>query len=122
MAPDEARARLDRARAGIRQALAEWNAVDLARVEHFRELLLKAVDDMRAFESAVVAGDVPPTAELYSTMVAVKGEVVQATRVVDACAAFYRGLAALSGGAPPVYNAGGQIQDELPGLEPEVHA
>jgi hypothetical protein len=119
-------AHLERARAGIRRALAEWNAADLARVEQSRELLTAAVGEMRIFEHAVQSGDVPPTAELYSTILAAKAEVVQATRVVDACVAFHRGLTALSGGAPPVYNAGGQIAGELPGLdaglEPEVHA
>jgi len=122
MAPREANAHLERARSGIRKALAGWNAADLERVEHSRELLTAAVGDMRVFENAVRSGDVPPTAELYSTLLAVKGEVVQATRVVDACVAFHRGLAALTGGAPPVYNADGSIAGELPGLEPEVHA
>jgi hypothetical protein len=122
MASRESHARLEQARAAIRQALAEWNTTDLERVDHSRELLLAAVVEMRAFESAVRAGEIPPSAELYSTILAVKSEVVQATRVVDACVAFHRGLAALSGGAPPVYNAGGQIAEELVGLDPEVHA
>jgi hypothetical protein len=113
---------LDRARSTIRQALAEWNAADLERVDHSRELLVAALGDMRIFENAVRAGEVSPTAELYSTILAVKGEVAQATRVVDACVAFHRGLMALTGGAPPVYNSDGRIADEFSGLEPEVHA
>jgi hypothetical protein len=102
--------------------LAQWDAADLERVESSRGLLAAASRDLRVFESAVRAGDVPPTAELRSTILAVKQEVVQATRVVDACVAFYRGLAARIGGAPPVYNAEGHIADESPGLEPEVLA
>jgi hypothetical protein len=122
MAPDTAIAHLERARAGIRQALAQWDAADLPRVENSRELLVAAASDLRLFESAVRAGDVPHTAELHATILAVKQEVVQATRVVDACVAFHRGLAARTGGAPPVYNAAGHIAEDPAGLEPEVHA
>jgi hypothetical protein len=121
MAAKSANAHLERARSGIRKALAEWNAADLERVEHSRQLLVKALDDMRVFENAVRSGEIPPTADLYSTLLAVKGEVAQATRVVDACVAFHRGLMALSG-APPVYNAEGKIAEEACGLEPELHA
>jgi hypothetical protein len=122
MPPDTAIAHLERARSGIRQALAQWNAADLEQVEESRELLVAAAVDLRVFETAVGAGDVPHTAELYSTILAVKQEVVQATRVVDTCVAFYRGLAARTGDAPPVYNAEGHIEEEPAGLEPEVHA
>jgi hypothetical protein len=122
MSPETARSHLERARSGIRQALAQWNAADLARVDASRELLVAAAGDLRIFESAVRAGDVPPTAELFSAILAVKQEVVQATRVVDACVAFHRGLAARTGGAPPVYNAEGCIADESAEMEPEVHA
>ena len=113
---------LERARAGIRQALSEWNAADLARVEHCCRLLSAAAGDLRIFESAVRAGEVPVTAELRSALLAVKRQVVRATRVVDACVAFHRGLAARTGGAPPVYNAEGCIAEESAGLESEVHA
>ncbi len=122
MIPSEANAHLEQARDRIRQAMTEWNAADLERVDRSRELLMSAVGEMRIFESAVRAGDIPPTAELYSTILAAKAEVAQVTRVVDACVAFHRGLAALAGGAPPVYNADGQIAEEVPGLESEVHA
>jgi hypothetical protein len=122
MAPDTAIAHLERARSGIRQALAQWDAADLRQVENSRELLASAVRGLRVFESAVRSGDVAPTPELCSTILAVKQEVVQATRVVDACVAFHRGLAARIGGAPPVYNAEGSIAEEPAGLEPEVHA
>jgi hypothetical protein len=84
--------------------------------------LTAALGEMRIFESAVRVGDVPPSADLYSTILAAKSEVAQATRVVDACVAFHRGLAAITNGAPPVYNSDGQIAGELPGVEPEVHA
>jgi len=113
---------LERARLEIRQALSGWDAADLPRVENSCQLLSAAAGDLRLFESAVRAGDVPATAELCSTLLAVKKEVIEATRVVDACAAFHRGLAARTGGAPPVYNAEGCIAEEPAGLESEVHA
>jgi hypothetical protein len=122
MTPGQANAHLERARAGIRRALTEWNAADLARVDQSRELLAAAAGEMRIFENAVRSGDVPPTAEVYAAVRAAKVEVGRVTRVVDACVAFHRGLAALSGGAPPVYNADGQIAGEAPRLESEVHA
>jgi hypothetical protein len=117
-----ASAYLDRARSGIREALTGWDAADLARVEKCCQLLSTAVGDLRVFESAVSSGEVSATDELCSTLMAVKGEVAQATRVVDACVAFHRGLAARTGGAPPVYNAEGCIAEESDGLESEVHA
>jgi hypothetical protein len=91
-------------------------------VEKCCRLLSSAVGDLRVFEDAVRSGEIPATAELCSTLLAVKQEVVEATRVVDACVAFHRGLAARTGGAPPVYNAEGCIAEEPAGLESEVHA
>jgi hypothetical protein len=117
-----ATAYLDRARKGIGEALAQWDAADLRKVEHCCRLLSAAARDLRIFESAVQSGDVVATPELCSALLAVKQEVIQATRVVDACVAFHRGLAARTGGAPPVYNAEGCIAVESAGLESEVHA
>lgn len=122
MSPDTATSHLERARRGIRKALAQWNAADLESVEQSRELLVVAAGDLHIFENAVRAGDFPPTPELCTTILAVKQEVIEATRVVDACVAFYRGLAARTGGAPPVYNSEGCIAEESAEMEPEVHA
>jgi hypothetical protein len=122
MQPETASGHLQRARSGIRQALEQWNAADLDQVDSSRELLAGAVADLRFFESAVRAGDVTPSDELRDTLIQVKREVAQATRVVDACVAFHRGLAARLGGATPGYNAEGRMTDEASGLEPEVHA
>lgn len=117
-----ANAFLDNARSGIKEALTTWDAADLARVEKCCLLLSTAIGDLRVFESAVRSGEVPASDELCATLLAVKQEVVQATRVVDACVAFHRGLAARTGGSPPVYNAEGCIAEESDGLESEVHA
>ena len=122
MAPRTAIAHLERARAGIRRALAQWDAAGPAQLENSRQLLAAAAGDLRLFESAVRGGGVPHTPELYSTLLAMKKEVVQARRVVDAGVAFYRGLVARTGGTPPVYNAEGRIASESGEMEPEVLA
>lgn len=122
MDPLTAAEHLQRARSAIQQATAEWNPADLDRVDSSKELLVAAVGDMRIFESAILAGDVAPTAELYSTILATKQEIMHVTRLVDACVAFHRGLAARTGDAPPVYDAEGQIAREPAEVEPEVHA
>jgi hypothetical protein len=122
MTHDAAVARLEHARSGIRQALSQWDAADLDRVEDSRALLVTALADLRFFESAVRSGAVALTDELCTTILAVKQDVAQTTRVVDACVAFYRGLEARTGGAPPVYDAEGRIAGESTEMEPEVHA
>ena len=113
--------RLHRGRAGIRQAMAQWNAADLEAVEESRRLLAAAVEDMRAFESAARNGGVTPTDGLRTTLLAAQREIVQATRVVDACVAFHRGLAARMGAATPGYDAAGHAACETAGLEHDVH-
>jgi hypothetical protein len=113
--------RLHRGRARIRQAMEQWNASDLEAVDDSRQLLALAVDDMREFECAARGGSITATGELHSTLVAVKQEIVQATRVVDACVAFHRGLAARLGDVGPGYDAAGHAAGESPGLEHEVH-
>jgi hypothetical protein len=113
---------LEQARAAIRQAMAQWDATDLELVEGSRELLAAAVRDMRAFESAVREGAVPVSGGLCDTLLTIKQEIVQATRVVDACVAFHRGLAVRIGDAAPGYDAEGRSAGELAGVEPEVHA
>ena len=122
MTPALANDSLDRARKAIREAMAQWDAADLEKVEEYCQLLRAASNDLRTFESAVRSGDVQATPELASEILQVKQEVVQATRVVDACVAFHRGLLARTGDAPPVYNSEGCIAEESAGLESEVHA
>lgn len=113
---------LQRARLEIRQALDGWNAADLDRIDISYQLLVAAAGDLRIFETAVRSGAVAPTPELYANILAVKQDIMQATRLVDACVAFHRGLAARTGAASPVYDAEGRLARETAGVEPEVHA
>ncbi len=102
--------------------LTQWDATDLPKVEKSCRLLSAAAGDLRLFETAMRVGEVPTTAALCAAILEVKKDVMQATRVVDACVAFHRGLATRTGDVPPVYNADGCIADESAGLESEVHA
>ena len=113
---------LQRARRGIRQALVEWDPTDFLQLEKARTLLAVAVGEMRTFENAVRMGEVTASEELYDGILAVKQEIAQATRVVDACVAFHRGLATQAGDGPPGYDAEGNLQFRDPGLEPELLA
>jgi hypothetical protein len=113
---------LQRARTGIRQAMAQWDPTNLARVEESRELLSAAAGDMHLFEGAVRLGKVPATDELRTTLLGVTQEIAHATRVVDACVAFHRGMAARVGGSAPGYDAQGHVAGESSSFEPEVHA
>ena len=122
MTPAPANDSLDRARKAIREATAQWDAADLEKVELYCALLKAAAGDLRSFESAVQSGAIPASPELASDILQVKQEVMQATRIVDACVAFHRGLLARTGDAPPVYNAEGCIAEESAGMESEVHA
>jgi hypothetical protein len=102
--------------------MARWEPSDLERLEESRQLLVQAAGDLRFFESAVGSGSIPHTAQLRDSILAVKQEVAQATRLVDAGVAFYRGLQLRSGGAAPVYDSGGRIATESDEMEPELHA
>jgi hypothetical protein len=84
-------------------------------------MLALAVGDLLKFESAARGGGVPATDELLRTLVAVKSEIVQATRLVDACVAFHRGLAMRMGDAAPGYDAAGHMAGEAAELEHDVH-
>ena len=112
---------LERARAGIRQAVAGWNPVDLPQVADAHQKLEEAAGEMRRFESAVRNGSVPQTAAVWEQVKAAKQEIVRAARIVDACVAFQRGLAARIGGAPPVYDAAGRLAGESGETVAEMH-
>ena len=113
---------LQRARAAIREAMDHWDGTDLVHVESSRLLLVSAVSDMRHFETAVRHGDVFPSEELRASLREVRQDIVAATRLVDACVAFHRGMAARIGTTPVAYNGKGQIDGETNSVEPEVHA
>ena len=122
MPPASAAASLERAHSRIQEALAKWQAADLERVGKSCQLLVEAAADLRVFENAARCGAVTPTPEIYSTILEVKRKVARVTRLVDACVAFHRGLAARTSDTPPVYNAGGYIAEESSCLESEVQA
>lgn len=122
MDPATAQAYLQSARQAIHQALQSWDPTDLDRVGSATELLRAAVSDMRIFEAAVRDGQVPHSQELCTEILSAKTEVSQATRVVDACVAFHRGLAARMGQESSGYNSDGRLNGDGFELDPEVLA
>ena len=105
--------RFHHARACVRQALEQWDPVDLDRLDVCRELLEQAVAGMRAFEDALRGGSVSITSETRSMLLALRQDIRQATRVVDAGAAFHRGMAVRLGNAGPGYDAGGRHRNQI---------
>ncbi|HUI55153.1 MAG TPA: hypothetical protein VLY04_09285 [Bryobacteraceae bacterium] len=98
-----------------------WDPASLDRVEASRVLLERAVAEMRSFECALRHGGVEASAEVRSTLIALKQEILLATRAVDTCMAFYRGLGAILGGVTPGYDAGGRHFAETAHLELGMH-
>jgi DNA-binding GntR family transcriptional regulator len=113
--------RLHHAQACVRQALEQWNPADFARLDECRELLEQAVAGMRDFEGALRGRTVSAASETRSMLLALRQDIRQATRVVDAGAAFHRGLATRLGNASPGYDAGGRPFAETPPMEGELH-
>jgi hypothetical protein len=91
----------------IRQAMDTFNAADLSRVASSQELLERAVNDLKQASGAL--GQNPPRnlKELHPLVAALKKDVNRMSQVVDACAAFQRGLAARLGDPGVAYDASG---------------
>ena len=113
--------RVEQARAGIRRVIQQWNPADLDRADASRLALEQCVSCMSEFSQALQSGSVVVTAELRNTLLALKLEIAQVTRLVDACAAYHRGLAASLGVGNPGYDAAGRISPDLVNLEHEMH-
>jgi hypothetical protein len=99
----------------------QWNPANLDRLDGCRELLEDAVAGMREFGDAVRGGAVRITSETRPMLLALRQDIRQATRVVDAGAAFHRGMAVRLGNASPGYDAGGRPFDETHQMEGELH-
>lgn len=121
MAGASALDQLHRARDCVRQALEQWDPVQLDRMEASRQLLEAAAAAIREVEEGLRGRTVKVTSELRSTLLSLRRDIQQATRVVDACEAFQRGLAARLGVTTTGYNADGGLDTETIRLEPEVH-
>lgn len=100
------------ARTCLRLALERWNPADLAQVAMSRELLEQSVTDMQEVENSIRNGTAEPTEELSSLLQASRLEVNRLTRLVDAGAAFYRGVALRLGQVETGYTPSGQISAE----------
>jgi hypothetical protein len=109
----------------VRRALENWNAGDLECLDRCRGLLEQAAGGMSEFEANLRAGELTPNQDMRAALVLLKQDVRRATRIVDAGAAFHRGLAARLGSVSPGYDAGGRLfsgaSQETRQLEDELH-
>src|ERR1035438_6900156 len=112
--------RLRHAQACVRQAMEQWNPANLDRLDGCRELLEQAVIGMREFEGVLRGGTVPITSQTRPMLLALRQDVHHATRLVDAAAAFHRGMAVRLGNTGPGYDAGGRPFDETHQMEGEL--
>jgi hypothetical protein len=112
---------LDQARILVQQAIKQWNPADLDRLDACRVLLEQAVASISDFETGIRQGIVTPSPDTRPTLLILKRDICRVARMVDAGAAFYRGLAARLGNATPGYDAGGRLFSEAPAMEHELH-
>jgi hypothetical protein len=108
---------IERARAGIRDALALWDATDLSKICQCRTALESAVGALHQFQ----AGPGIPV-DARRRLAALQNEAGVLNRLVDSSLAFQRGLLLRLGINGAVYGASGRVlaegrHPELPGLE-----
>lgn len=106
--------RLQLARTSVQQALDQWNPVDLDRVEASRCLLEESLSALRDVAEIVREGSVRVNPGFRDTVAIIKKDIVRATRLVDAGAAFHRGLASRLGPSDTSYDAAGKIASGEP--------
>jgi hypothetical protein len=99
--------RIQSARKAVQCAFDAWDAANLDQIHACRSLLDDSVADLSAAADSVSAGPERLPAEARPVLADLKRNVTMMLRVVDACAAFQRGLALQRGQADPNYNASG---------------
>ncbi len=100
-----------RARTAVRLALENWDSSELERIEATEKLLQQAAADLQEAQYRVRAGISGNNSQLCATVSDLKRDVAQLMRMVDAGAAFYRGLAVRLGESAPTYTANGMMTD-----------
>ncbi len=109
------------ARSRVRRAVEEWNPTDHDAMRCSQEQLEQAVHDLRHLERLPRAGSAD-VVELRTSLLKLKSEIADATRTLDASAAFYRGLAVRLGRAMSGYDAAGRMPSiDEPVVACEVH-
>lgn len=108
---------IDRARHGVREALQQWNAADLESVQESRKLLEQSAGALKVAIDLLRNGDSNMTMDLQPVIAKLRRDISTMIRLVDASAAFHRGISIRLGGPLPVYDASGKTVAEA-GIPP----
>jgi hypothetical protein len=100
---------LQQARSGVRRAIDEWDASDLSRVETNIRFLEESVDRLRSAEQELRHCRPEVREELVAAVIGLKQDIARISRVVDAGASFYRGLALRLMGSASTYTPSGRM-------------
>jgi hypothetical protein len=108
------------ARSRVRRALEQWNPADRNAMQASQDQLEQAVYDMQQLKHELQGGDTSDT-DLRSSLLNLRSEIDEATRTLDAGAAFYGRLAVRLGRTMPGYDAAGRVPPiENPGVACEL--
>ena len=91
------------ARGCLRDALEQWQAFDMSKIEACRGLLEQSASFLREMDSGGAAPVV---------LAEMRQDLIRLARLVDAGAAFYRGLALRRHGGVTAYLPDGRLADE----------
>ena len=115
---------IEDARNTVRRALETWDGADLDRVSQCQAILEGSVADLQAAAHTAAGGRAAIPAAARAALADLKKDVGTMLCLVDACAAFQRGLALRAGHADPNYESSGltaAVQDRAaPGLTLDV--
>jgi len=99
--------------AGVRQALAEWDATDLERIERSNGMIQSAIAVLREFQASLQNGQAAQPGN-RPALLEIQREATRMCSVVDHCLAFQRGLMLRLGHAAPGYGASGAMIEPAP--------
>jgi hypothetical protein len=102
---------LERARAGLREALELWDATDLSKIGRCQELLDRVCVDLRAL---IGSGGPLPAASALPAVAALRHDARRLSRLIDACTAFQQGLWLCLGNPGLEYGASGCVARQEP--------
>ena len=102
---------LERASAGVRQALELWDATELSRIGRCQELLDRACGDLQCI---LACGAPLPAASGLAAVAALRNDARRLSRLVDACTAFQQGLWLCLGNPGLEYGASGCVARKEP--------
>ena len=102
---------ITRVSACVRRLIEDWDPADLSRIESIPLSLESSVIDMRVLQGTLLEG-AAATGELGAGIIELKRNIARMIRLVDAGAAFYRGLGVRLGSCTSSYTATGRAPME----------